>query len=1173
MRLIGRNKFSRHQPLKILALCLIIGFWANLSWANHKSQVLVLHSYHKGLTWTDAISEGIETTFRDSGEPIEIEYAFMDAKRVFNQAYLDQLVALYRVKFKDRSFQAIICSDDHAFKFLLQNGQALFGNTPVVFCGVNFFRDDMLADAPNFTGVLESFDMLTTINTALALQPHAKRLVAIGDQTVTGKANKKRLLEIVPQLDRPLDVTILDNHTMMEVQAYVGNLSPRDIVVWLVFTADRKGSFFSFEESTRLISSHSNAPMYAFWDFNLGHGIVGGMLTSGVLQGRRAAEQALKILHGQAAKDIPIIRESPNQYMFDYQQLERFDLKMSQLPAGSLVINQPQNFYALHKQVFWTGFTIFCAMATVILLLLSTVASRKRAACELMASKDRYLNVFNSTSAALFEVDFMAVRSDIVARFSEGEPGFRRYLDQHPEALPHLADLINVKDVNPAATALFRAADKHALIGALPRKLLSDQSAALKEIVIALAERRGYFVWEAALKDLEGQPLDVIISMNFPRDASSYRNVVICVFDITDRKMSEEALRRSEDRFRTVFNQAASGIALMSLNGTYLRVNGALVEMLGYTESELLHRSWRDITLQEDLALSQSYLEKALQGNYSQPIEKRYHHKNGMVVHVLFNLAAIFDAEHQPLYLIAQFQDITQIKVAQAALRERDERYRQFFEGDLSGVYVVTADGELIMCNEVFAKMLGFDASDDVIGTNLSQYYKNPERRRVLVSRLIKDRRLEQHDLELVRRDGATIQCLVNAVGHFDPQGKLIEIHGYLMDITRTKSLEAQLLHAQKMESIGTMAGGVAHDFNNLLMGIMGNTSLLLMDGNRDPEDLQRLRYIEQLVQSGSDLTRQLLGFAKGGKYEVRTTDLNRLILRSIRMFARTHKETQVRTELADQLLPVEADRSQIDQVLYNLYLNAWQAMENDGRLSVRTANRTLDKNSAAPYGLGPGDYVEVAVQDNGMGMDMDIQQRIFDPFFTTKERERGTGLGLASAYGIVQNHAGCIAVQSRPGEGTCFTILLPASKNILVEMAPETSPRLEKGTERILLVDDEQGVLDAVGGMLRHLGYALQTAADGNEAIEAVQKNHDRIDLVILDMVMPGMDGGETFERIKAIDPGVKVLLCSGYTVNGQAAHILERGCQGFIQKPFTLNQLSQKLREIFQHSYPDAN
>jgi PAS domain S-box-containing protein len=1154
-----------HKLIIIILLIVAPGLVPSHLNADHSQRVLVLHSYHKGLTWTDSITRGIEDRFAEAGLAVDIEYAFMDTKRVFNQAYIDQLVAFYTEKFKNRRFDVIISSDDHAFDFLRRHHRALFSETPVVFCGVNYFEDNMLKELPLFTGVLESFDILTTLNAALSLQPDARRIVAISDQTITGKANKLLLKKIIPRLERKIEITILDNHTLGEVEQVVSRMSSRDIVVWLVFTTDRDGRFFSFEESTRLISAASSAPMYSFWDFNLGHGIVGGMLTSGHMQGKHAADLALRILHGEKVERLPVIKESPNQYMFDHRQLVRFNLKSSMLPAGSLVINRPVNFYSQNKRLFWMAATLFLAMLAVIISLLVAVHTRRRAEKALRASSDRFQNVFNSASIALLETDFSAVKTAIGRLAAASRPDFGQFLDRQPQEIYRLAELTRIKDINPAAVKLFQAPHKEALLRELPQIMAGIESEVLKIIFLALAEQKLQVNQETVSHTLKGQPVHFVLSLNFDHACENYESVIVSLFDITDRKKSEEALRLSEDRFRTVFNRAASGMALINPDGNYWQVNSALCYMLGYGQEELVNRAWKTIIHPDDMAGSLGLLNKVLEGRITNPIEKRYRHRQGHYIHVLFNLAAIFDMDGRPLYFIAQCQDITPIKEAQAALREREERYRQFFETDLSGVYVAEPRGKVILCNEVFAKILGFDSAQAVIGTQMLDYYKDPALRPKLLDRILRKERLEQVELEFIRRDGSVIHCLLNAAGRFDNQQRLIDIQGYLMDVTRMKRLEAQLLHAQKMESIGTMAGGVAHDFNNLLMGIVGNCSLMLHGKDQNHPDYNRLKNIEALVKSGSSLTRQLLGFAKGGKYEVRTTDLNHLIRRSIDMFARTHKEIEVVTDFMSDLSLVEVDSSQIDQVLYNLYLNAWQAMGTAGRLQIQTRNCRLEESTAAAHGLCPGRYVTIAVIDNGIGMNEVIQQRIFDPFFTTKERERGTGLGLASAYGIIQNHAGFITVLSKPRQGACFTIYLPASPKDKVDAIPEPSSRLTAGSGTILLVDDEPSVVEVVEGMLNHMGYKALTASDGQKAMEQFSRNHQSIDLVILDMIMPGTGGGELFDKFKAIAPQAKVLLCSGFSIDGQATQIIGRGCAGFIQKPFTIQQLSQKLNEIF--------
>ncbi|MFC1825633.1 response regulator, partial [Thermodesulfobacteriota bacterium] len=385
----------------------------------------------------------------------------------------------------------------------------------------------------------------------------------------------------------------------------------------------------------------------------------------------------------------------------------------------------------------------------------------------------------------------------------------------------------------------------------------------------------------------------------------------------------------------------------------------------------------------------------------------------------------------------------------------------------------------------------------------------------------------------------------------------------FLRDITPQKKIENQLLQAQKMEAIGTLAGGIAHDFNNLLMGIQGNASLMMLEMETNHPYHGRLKGIEQYVQHGAELTKQLLGFARGGKYEVKPTNLNEIIDKSSEMFVRTKKEIKVHKKYKKALWTVEVDQGQIEQVLLNLYVNAWQAMPAGGELYIETKNAVLDNFEVEPFGVKPGKYVTISVTDTGVGMDEEIRARIFDPFFTTKEMGRGTGLGLASAYGIIKSHNGFINVSSKKDQGASFTIHIPASrKDIKTQVEP--SEEIIKGSGKVLLVDDEVMIIDVGKQMLDSIGYHTLVAKSGKEALEIYQQNQGNIDIVILDMIMPEMSGGETYDMLKQMDPDIKVLLSSGYSHDGQADEILERGCDGFIQKPFNLKGLSKKLREI---------
>jgi len=389
--------------------------------------------------------------------------------------------------------------------------------------------------------------------------------------------------------------------------------------------------------------------------------------------------------------------------------------------------------------------------------------------------------------------------------------------------------------------------------------------------------------------------------------------------------------------------------------------------------------------------------------------------------------------------------------------------------------------------------------------------------------------------------------------------------HGVIRDISERKRFEAQLRHTERLEALGTLSGGIAHDFNNLLMGIQGNLHLMMSETLPSHRYIEKIKTIERYIQSGASLTKQLLGFARGGKYEVRATNMNDLIEKTSDLFARTRREITVFKDFEEGLWAVEVDRDQMEQVLLNLYVNAWQAMIGGGELYLITKNEILDQDQAKIYGLKAGKYVEVSVRDTGSGMDEEILKRIFEPFFTTKERGRGTGLGLPSAYGIVRSHGGILEARSKIGRGSTFVIYLPASEEP-VQRDVQPSSSLLRGSETILLVDDETAILEVSKEMLEMLGYRVFIAPTGKEAVEIYEKIWHTIDLVILDMIMPVMGGAQTFDRLKSLNPNVRVLLSSGYSVDDEVRDILGRGCKGLIQKPYSAKALSQRIREILE-------
>ncbi len=390
--------------------------------------------------------------------------------------------------------------------------------------------------------------------------------------------------------------------------------------------------------------------------------------------------------------------------------------------------------------------------------------------------------------------------------------------------------------------------------------------------------------------------------------------------------------------------------------------------------------------------------------------------------------------------------------------------------------------------------------------------------------------------------------------------------------VARYTQLQLQLAESQKMEAMGTLAGGIAHDFNNILAGILSELSVLDLELKGDDRSHASILDMVALVSSGSDLTKQLLALACRSPPDVKPLDLARMVARTSMMFGRTRKEIEIQLDLPPDLLAVLIDRTRIEQVLLNVFVNAAQAMPRGGRLILSAKNVALDSADVAPFGVAPGPFVRLDVRDTGVGMDAPTRARIFEPFFTTKGPGQGTGLGLASVFGIIKRHGGMISVESEVGKGATFSIFLVATD---LPTPEEKTPAavIVRGSGTILIVDDEQHILKALTRLLETIGYDTLTAASGQAAVEIVRRRGLGISLVILDMIMPEMSGSQTYDLLRKVAPGIKVLLSSGYSVEGQAQELLARGCQGFIQKPYDVATLSAVLHRSLTQVEPRAS
>jgi PAS domain S-box-containing protein len=639
--------------------------------------------------------------------------------------------------------------------------------------------------------------------------------------------------------------------------------------------------------------------------------------------------------------------------------------------------------------------------------------------------------------------------------------------------------------------------------------------------------------------------------------------------DITDRERAEEAMRENERFLENVLDAIQDGISVRDRELNVVRVNQWMESTYG-PQAELIGKKCYHVFQKRTSPCPWCPAIPAMETGEPRQATVPYPTADLPTGWLEVSAFPLRNGEDRIVGAIEHLKDVTERKRAEEALRASESKYRELVQNANSIILRMDTRGRITFFNEFAQRFFGY-TEEEILGRNVvGTIVPETDTSGRDLAAMIEDiaRHPENYattENENTRRNGERVWVAWANKPVFDDHGRITEILCIGNDITERNLLEKQLLQSQKMEAIGTLAGGVAHDFNNLLQAIQGYAELLQFDKDREERGYHELQEILRAARRGGELTQQLLTFSRKLESRKRPFDLNQGVHQVMKLLERTlPKMINIKVELAEDLNVINGDPAQMEQVLMNLALNAKDAMAEAGTLLIQTRNVRLDEEFSRTHASAtPGDYVLLTVSDTGRGMDQETLEHIFEPFFTTKGRAQGTGLGLAIVYGIVKSHEGYIICSSEPGGGTTFTIYLPAiQRKTESEDMPEAGMP-QGGVETILLVDDEEPLLELGAEMLGKFGYTVLTAPDGESALEIYRTKHKQIDLVVLDLIMPGMGGRRCLEELLQIDAHARVLIASGHSPDEVMQDHIRVAARGFVSKPFDIRQMLRGIRK----------
>lgn len=1114
------------QALFVLVMTLSSGYvFADV---DHKINVLFLNSYNNGYAWSDNILDSVRDTFQRSGKNIYLQIEYMDTKRYHEDKLSKILFDYYKFKFRATQFDLIVVSDNYAYDFVIQYGDELFAETPIVFCGVN---DVMPADVPlrnRMTGVLEEFDVEENIALALRLHPGKRRLVVIGDQSLTGVAIANQVRASAHLLPQEIRLEFLDDFTLEELISTVQEAASDSIFFFIPFFKDVGEGVYSAEDLLEVVWRKTGVPLYGAWEFLLGHGLVGGKMVSGFAHGRAAAEMGLRILGGESPASIPVAVSPEEPFTFDYQVLMQLGIKQKLLPPDSVLINEPSPFYSINRHQFWTIIISLLVLTMVLVLLVINIWERKQIEVRIKNQLSFLRTLMDTLPVPLYFTDKAGVIAGINRAFGQWF-GVRWETDDDLYAL------------NPGLEA---------------------------ERFAPLLDRRMHS-FEAQIRHGDGSLRSAVLHKAIYADAQGQSaGIVGVIYDISDRKKAEDDLRAAEEKYRSIFENSALGIFRTAPDGTWLVANPALARMLGYANpQELIAQNPNISTLYFQQSDRQRVLELYRQHRGSIEFEVLFRTRAGAIITANLNARAVRGSNDDLCHFEGFVEDITDRKAAELALAASEAMLQLVLDTIPQLVHWKDRQLRIIGANRNFLAYVGQSDLSAIVGRTYGDVVANRDEAEEIerLDREVVATNEPRFRLRLETRNaqGEVMWLLINKVPLHGPHGETVGILSTAEDITQTMNLEKQLLQSQKMEAIGTLAGGIAHDFNNILTSIMNSTELAMED---IPEQSLVWKDLERCLKAanrGSRLIKQILAFSRPTQEGFVPTDLRDVVHEAVALIqVSMPRNIRVVADIGELLPLCMADPTQVHQIVMNLATNAFQALgQGGGVISIRLEQMVLTRDDPQLGSLEPGQYTLLRIEDNGPGIDDAIQDKIYDPFFTTKGKGEGTGLGLAVVHGIVRNHGGEIRLSSAPGL-TRFDILLPSIGELCM-LPGECAADVVLGTERVAFVEDDEDQLQLIPRVLSQLGYVVHSFQSGVEAIAAICIDGLAVDLVLTDYDMPVMNGYDVARALHQCRPDLPVIMVSGRKRAAEFSQQAEN-VKLFLRKPYNKEMVARAIRDV---------